>query len=565
MQSFSESGLRPEILSSLARIDFLKPTPIQEKSIKHMMSSDKDLIGLAHTGTGKTAAFALPILHRTKVEDRDIQTIILCPTRELCLQITKDVATYARDLRGFRAVAVYGGASMVTQVNEIKKGCQMVVGTPGRTLDLIKRRKLKLNNVRWLVLDEADEMLSMGFKDDLDEILAETPAEKQTLLFSATMPKEISRIAKNYMNDPIQVKVESAKQTASTVSHSYYTVTSHNRFSVLSLLININVDIYAIVFCRTRRETREITEDLARDGFPVDALHGELNQRQRDQVMDRFRSGKLKLLIATDVAARGLDVNDLTHVINYNLPDDLEAYVHRSGRTGRAGKKGESICLLNSREVRRLGIIERKTGIKFTAKQVPGKREIIAGKVSKFIDQISETEIRSELIKEHMPLVEERLAEMSKTELLERLVSGEVEGLYKQYKIPAFQKKETRPAKRQVYEPPSRNDRSSTSSASGDFSRFYINIGSKHGVDAIKLISIINQHMKGSHFEIGKIEILKSFSFFEIEDVYELEILQAFKKGSYEGIELTVEKSQPKPQMSKPKKHKKKHKKHHAR
>ncbi|MCL4116065.1 UNVERIFIED_CONTAM: hypothetical protein GTU68_063083 [Idotea baltica] len=552
MQSFSESGLRPEILSSLARIEFIKPTPIQEKSIKHMMSSDKDLIGLAHTGTGKTAAFALPILHRTIVEDRSIQTIILCPTRELCLQITKDVATYARDLRGFRAVAVYGGASMVSQVNEIKKGCQMVVGTPGRTLDLIKRRKLKLNNVRWLVLDEADEMLSMGFKDDLDEILAETPAEKQTLLFSATMPKEISRIAKNYMNDPVQVKVESAKQTTSTVSHSYYTVTSRNRFEVLSLLININVDIYAIVFCRTRRETREITEDLSRDGFPVDALHGELNQRQRDQVMDRFRSGKLKLLIATDVAARGLDVNDLTHVINYNLPDDLEAYVHRSGRTGRAGKKGESICLLNSREVRRLGIIERKTGIKFTAKQVPGKRQIISGKLTKFIEEITEANVRTDLIKEHMPEVEERLAELSKTEILERLVSREV-------------KKQDRPAKREIYEPPSRNNRASTSSVSGDFTRFYINIGSKHGVDAIKLISIINQHMKGSHFEIGKIEILKSFSFFEIEDVYELEILQSFKKGSYEGIELTVEKSQPKPKMTKPKKHKKKHKKRHAR
>ncbi|NND31494.1 MAG: DEAD/DEAH box helicase [Saprospiraceae bacterium] len=560
MKSFSESGLKSELLSALDRINFIKPTPIQHKALDHLMSSEKDLIGLAHTGTGKTAAFALPILHRTHIEIKQVQTIVLCPTRELCLQITNDIEQYAKDLRHFKVVAVYGGASIVKQMNDLKRGCHMVVGTPGRTLDLIKRNRLKLNHVRWVVLDEADEMLSMGFKEDMDQILAETPKEKQTLLFSATMPKGIASLAQNYMTDPTKVSVTEEQQTTSQVSHSFYQVTNRDRFDTLRLIVDLHPNFYGIIFCRTRRETKEIAERMSAAGYLTDALHGDLNQGQRDNVMRRFRDGKIQLLIATDVAARGLDVNNLTHVINYNLPDELESYVHRSGRTGRAGNSGESICLLASKDIKRLQIIERRTGIRFEKRNIPSKKELISGRVHHFLKHLQNLQINEALIKDFdlKPLIEELILQMSKEELVAKLLTQELSDLHQQYKSDRNQNR-NRPEKRE-----SHSNSHRTPFSENQFARYYINLGSKHDVDPKTLISIINRQMRGDQFEIGKIEILKSFSFFEIEKGLEEVVISAFKKGDYEGHKLIVEKSLPKPTLRIHKKKKKGKKKKRA-
>ena len=557
MKLFSESGLKSELLSALDRINFVKPTPIQHKALDHLMSSEQDLIGLAHTGTGKTAAFALPILHRTHIEIKQVQTIVLCPTRELCLQITNDIEKYARDLKHFKVVAVYGGASIVNQMKDLKKGCHMVIGTPGRTLDLIKRNRLKLNHVRWVVLDEADEMLSMGFKDDMDQILAETPGDKQTLLFSATMPKGIASLARNYMTDPTKVSVTEQQRTTSQVSHSYYQVSNRERYETLRLIVDLHPTFYGIVFCRTRKETREIAEKMASSGYLADALHGDLTQGQRDHVMRRFRTGKIKLLIATDVAARGLDVNNLTHVINYNLPDELESYVHRSGRTGRAGNSGESIILLGARDIRRLQIIERRTGITFEKRNIPSKEQLIMGRVNHYLTQLNDLEVNHDLFADFklQPIVEQSIASISKEDLVAKLLSQELGDLHAQYKAD----RSRRPAhsQREYHQRDSRRAQFSDRS----FTRYYINIGSKHKVDPKILISIINRHMRGDQFEIGKIEILKSFSFFEIEEGLEDLVLKAFKNGAYDDQKLLVEKSLPKPIIQRKKKKKGKKKK----
>src|SRR6056297_1078344 len=366
INTFTESGLHPEILDAIQEMGFEKPTAIQAQTIPFLLNSKQDLIGLAQTGTGKTAAFGLPALHLTDVQNKQTQTLILCPTRELCLQITKDLKNYSTKMSGMNVVPVYGGASIETQIRELKKGAHIVVATPGRAKDLINRKKLKPGNIERLVLDEADEMLSMGFKDDLDAILDATSKEKQTLLFSATMSNEIARITKTYMDNPEKISVTPKNIAAENVSHLYYMVQAKDRYEVLKRIADVNPDIYGIVFCRTRQETKDIARKFMEDGYNADALHGDLSQAQRDEVMHRFRTRQLQMLIATDVAARGIDVTDLTHVINYNLPDDPEAYVHRSGRTGRAGKKGISVSLIHLREKGKLRLIEKVAGVKFT-------------------------------------------------------------------------------------------------------------------------------------------------------------------------------------------------------
>ncbi len=345
MTSFEELGLNPELLKIIDELGFTNPTPIQEKIIPIILGEQKDLIGLAQTGTGKTAAFGLPIIQQSDSNLKQVQSLVLCPTRELGMQVANDLKTYCKYVPGFKVVSVYGGANIETQINAIKKGCQIVVGTPGRTLDLIKRKVLKVKNIRWLVLDEADEMLNMGFKDELDAILEQTPEQKETLLFSATMPNEIRRIAEKYMTNPEEILAGKKNIGAENVKHEFYVVQAKDRYEVLKRIADINPKIYSIVFCRTRRETKEVADKLIADGYNADALHGDLSQAQRDNVMKRFRIKHLQILVATDVAARGLDVNDLTHVINYNLPDELEIYIHRSGRTGRAGKSG--VCHLH--------------------------------------------------------------------------------------------------------------------------------------------------------------------------------------------------------------------------
>lgn len=536
MKSFAESGLKKELLKSLERINFVSPTPIQHQSISHLLQSDQDMIGMAHTGTGKTAAFALPIIHRTHLEIREVQTIVLCPTRELCVQIANDIKNYTRDLPAFQTLAVYGGTGMNQQITALKKGCHLVVGTPGRTLDLINRNKLRLHQVRWVVLDEADEMLSMGFKEELDQILTATPADKQILLFSATMPATITSIAENYMTNPHKILVEPHAKTKSNITHGYFLVSRKSKLDFLKSFISINKNIYAIIFCRTRKDTGDLASELSEEGFQIDALHGDLNQRQRDRVLNRFRNRKINLLAATDVAARGLDVSDLTHVINYDLPDEPEAYIHRSGRTGRAGKEGDCLCLLDKRDLKRLQFISRKTGIKFQEARLPDQKEIVSEKINHTLQNILRVDQVNPLLRQMLPEIDQQLFHLSRQELLGRLFSVM---LAKDLTNIPTDRKEISGKIDNTYIP------SVTEAES--YTRYYINLGTKHQLEKSDLIALLNRHLKGSDFSIGKIEMLKSFSFFEIESGMEKRVLSGFKKATFGNMDLTVQIATSKP------------------
>src|SRR6187551_2777199 len=434
MSTFKEMGLKAEILTAITEMGFEKPTSIQEKAIPHILSSSQDLIGRAQTGTGKTGAFGLPIISKINLKSDNVQAIILCPTRELCIQITKELQNFAQNLAGVRITPVYGGAHMDTQVFALKNKAQIVVATPGRALDLVNRKKLKLEQLQWLVLDEADEMLSMGFKDDMDAILATTPKEKQTLLFSATLPHEIMRIVKTYMTNPMEIAAEKVQTGADNVTHHYYEVQAKDRYVAIKRILDAHPDIYAIVFCRTRAETKEIAEKLSGDGYNSDALHGDLSQQQREYTMGRFRSKTLQLLIATDVAARGLDVNDLTHVINYNLPDDPDVYIHRSGRTGRAHRKGVSITIIHSREHNRLRDLERRIGKSFEKKRIPTGKEICEKQLYHLVDKVENVEVDESQIKDYLPAIFAKLSWLDREELIKRFMSIEFNRFLAYYK-----------------------------------------------------------------------------------------------------------------------------------
>ncbi|MCK4678144.1 MAG: DEAD/DEAH box helicase [Bacteroidales bacterium] len=544
MNSFTDIGLHDEILNAVRELGFEKPTPIQAKAIPQLLSTNQDLIAFAQTGTGKTAAFGLPAIHLTNVEDKRTQTLVLCPTRELCLQITKDLTNYSKYTRGLGIVAVYGGASIETQIKALKKGAQIVVGTPGRTRDLIKRKKLLIGNVERVVLDEADEMLTMGFKEELDSILAETPHEKQTLLFFATMSKEIMAITKKYMSDPVEISAARMNTVAENVKHFYYMVQAKDRYEVLKRIADINPNIYGIVFCRTRRETKETANKLMQDGYNADALHGDLSQAQRDEVMGRFRMRQLQLLVATDVAARGLDVSDLTHIINYNLPDDIEIYIHRSGRTGRAGKSGTSIAIVHTRETRRIQEIEKKFRIVFSKELVPSGRDICKKQLYSLIDKIEKVEVDDKQIEPFMPAIYKKLEWLSREDLIKHFVSAEFNRFLSYYKnardINVSDRQ--RGDKKGSREKRGRDDRRRT-----PFARLFINVGSKNDLTPVRLIGLINEGLDSGDAEIGKIEILKKFSFFEIEKTVERLLIKALKGQKFEGVPLVVETSQEKP------------------
>ncbi|TNF45499.1 MAG: DEAD/DEAH box helicase, partial [Bacteroidetes bacterium] len=422
---FNEMGLSAEIQSAIEDLGFVQPTPVQEKVVPFLMESKQDLVALAQTGTGKTAAFGLPIIQQLDTRKKSVQSLILSPTRELAIQIAGDLQNFSKNLDFINIAVVYGGADIVKQMKEIERGAQIVVGTPGRTLDLIKRGKLKVNEIRWVVLDEADEMLSMGFKDDLDAILETSPAEKQTLLFSATMPQEIVQISKKYMKNIFEIAVGKKNTGTENVEHHYYVVHAKDRYIALKRVADINPNIYGIIFCRTRMETKEVADKLIEDGYNADALHGDLSQSQRDFVMARFRSKHLQMLVATDVAARGLDVNDLSHVINYNLPDDPEVYIHRSGRTGRAGKKGISVTLIHLREKGKLKQVERTVNQPFIKKMVPSGKEICEKQLFSLIDKVENIEVNNEQIGEFMPVIYKKLAWLDREELIKHFVSVE--------------------------------------------------------------------------------------------------------------------------------------------
>lgn len=544
--TFSEIGLNNNILKAITDLGFETPTPIQQEAIPFVLAEESDLIALAQTGTGKTAAFGLPIIQKINDSRKQTQSIILCPTRELCLQITKDLGTYSKYMKKLKVTAVYGGANIQTQIRALNSGSQIVVGTPGRVIDLINKKKLKLKDVEFVVLDEADEMLNMGFKDDLDTILAETPEEKQTLLFSATMPKEVMRITKNYMFSPKKIEVARRNEGANDVEHHYYMVNARDRYNALRRICDVNPDIYGIVFCRTRRETKEVAEKLMQDGYNADAIHGELSQQQRDHVMGRFRKKTLQILVATDVAARGIDINELTHVINYNLPDDNEIYIHRSGRTGRAGNKGISIIISHSREKRKLQSIEKMLKRELIHKKVPGGDEICAIQLIKLIDKIVKTDV-SPQIEKHLPIIEDKLSHLDKEDLVKHFVSAEFNRFLSFYKnapdlnITTSQGRDRREIGRGKDSGKNRRGHSDEG-----FTRFFINLGKTHKCEPQNLIGLVNEYTRNRNLQIGKIDILQGFSFFEVESSAEKDVLEGFSDSQWNGYKLTVEISKPK-------------------
>lgn len=535
--TFEETGLKPEILKAIAEMGFENPTPIQEQTISHLISSKQDLVALAQTGTGKTAAFGLPVIHNTSMQTKEVQSLILCPTRELCLQITRDMDKYSKFIPGFKTIPVYGGADITKQIRELKAGGQVVVGTPGRVHDLIRRKILNVSAIRWLILDEADEMLTMGFKEEMDAILSTTPKEKQTLLFSATMPSEIAAMKANYLHDAIEISVGKRNAGAENVEHHYYMVHAKDKYETLKRVADNYPDCYAIVFCRTRMETRDVAEQFMADGYNADALHGDLSQAQRDYVMARFRSKQLQMLVATDVAARGLDVTELTHVINYSLPDDHEVYIHRSGRTGRAGKSGISVSIINMKETGRLKQIEKIARKKFERKMVPGGDEICEKQLFHLIDRVKAVEINNGQIEKYIPQILEKFEGMSQDEIIKHFVSLEFNQLLDYYKNSRDLNVKVE-APRDSFQ---RNDRGSDHN--GDrmsFSKLFINAGKKQNLNASGLIGLINQYSSRRNVEIGKIDIQRKFSFFEVDSNFEKDLVKALNNVVIEGHVINI-------------------------
>ena len=567
MKEFREAGLKQELLDAISEMGFEKPTPIQEKTISHLLSSRKDLIALAQTGTGKTAAFGLPIIQQVDTKLNKTQALILCPTRELCMQITKDFNAFSKYLPNVRITAIYGGTGIENQIRELTRGVHIVVGTPGRVLDLIYRKKLKIEKINWLVLDEADEMLNMGFKEDLDEILSSVISDKQTLLFSATMPREISKIAETYMTEPDEVSAGQKNTGAENVEHHYYLVHAKDRYNALKRLADVYPDIYGIVFCRTREETQQIADKLIADGYNADALHGNLSQAQRDLVMNRFRTAHLQLLVATDVAARGIDVSDLTHIINYNLPDDPDTYLHRSGRTGRAGKSGISISIVHLKEKSKLKMIENRSKIRFEQKKVPDGISICERQLFNLVDKVVNVSINKAQIERFLPYIYDKLADLTRDELIQHFISVEFNSFLEYYKDASDLNKGVESQKIITKSSDKYREREKFSRdgftgdggrkkqdnrGKGNFSRFFISIGSKDNIDKSGLIKLIASQIKNRAVEIGKVDLMKSFSFFEIESSYEKETLKAFELSEFMGKPITVELSSAEPHEPKP-------------
>jgi ATP-dependent RNA helicase DeaD len=535
MITFEETGIKPEIIKAITELGFESPMPIQEQVIPVILEKNRDLVGLAQTGTGKTAAFGLPLLHISNQGDKRTQVLVLCPTRELCLQISKDLESFAKYLTGMEVLAVYGGASIEAQIRSLKKGIQIIVATPGRMLDLMRRKKINISTIHSVVLDEADEMLNMGFQEDINEILSETPENKHTFLFSATMPKEVAAIASGYMNKPVEITIGKKNSGAENVNHVYYMVHASDRYLALKRIADVNPNIYGIIFCRTRVETTEVAEKLINDGYSADALHGDLSQAQRDYVMQKFRTKNLQMLVATDVAARGLDVNDLTHVINYNLPDDIEIYTHRSGRTGRAGKTGTSIVIIHSRERNRIDQLERILNKKFIRKNVPGGKEICEKQLFNLIDKMENVEVNDESIGEFLPAVYKKLEWLSREELIKRFVSTEFNRFLEYYQnapdldIPEHSQNQSREKRKDR----KRSDKS--------YTRLFINLGKSDGMRPGGLMSLINQYTRNKNIDIAGISIMNKFSFFEVDQDFTNDILKAFQKVSAEGRRIVVD------------------------
>ena len=520
MKTFEELGVSAEIRRAISEMGYEHPMPVQEEVIHYLLGVGNDVIALAQTGTGKTAAFGLPVLQKVNPNDRRTQAVILSPTRELCLQIAGDLKEYARYIDDLHVLAVYGGSSIESQIRSLRKGAQVIVATPGRLIDLMNRGVAKLDAVENVVLDEADEMLNMGFTESINEILAGVPAERNTLLFSATMGKEIERIAKSYLHDYKEIVVGSRNEGAENVNHIYYLVHAKDKYAALKRIVDYYPRIYGIIFCRTRLETQEVADHLIRDGYNAEALHGDLSQAQRDLTMQKFRQHHTQLLIATDVAARGLDVDDLTHVINYGLPDDVENYTHRSGRTGRAGKRGTSISIIHLREKGKVRIIEKVIGKKFEAGTLPEPQEICTKQLYKVMDELERIEVNDTEIAPFLPEIFRKLEWLTKEDLIKRIVSREFGHFLRYYadapviEQPADRKgsdDDTRKSRRER-----RKGAEGGHQAEEGYTRLFINLGKRDNFYAREIINLVNRYVKGGKVEIGRIDLTNNCSFFEV-------------------------------------------------
>ncbi len=544
MKTFEELGVSPEIRKAIEEMGYENPMPVQEEVIPYLLGNGNDVVALAQTGTGKTAAFGLPLIQKIDVSRRVPQALILCPTRELCLQIAGDLTDYSKYITDLKILPVYGGSSIESQIKSLKAGVHIIVATPGRLIDLMERKVARLDTVADVVMDEADEMLNMGFTDSINAILEKIPEERNTLMFSATMSPEIARIAKTYLHDAKEITIGTKNEGSKNVHHIAYTVHAKDKYLALKRVVDFYPQIYGIIFCRTRKETQEIADKLIQDGYNADSLHGELSQAQRDLVMQKFRQRHLQLLVATDVAARGLDVNDLTHVINYGLPDDTESYTHRSGRTGRAGKTGVSIAIINLREKGKMREIERIIKKKFDIGTLPTGKEICEQQLIKLIDDIEKVKVDEEEIETFLPGIYRKLEWLSKEDLIKRVVSMEFNRFLDYYKNAAEieQPKGNEKRESQKERKDHGSDREKTSrKAEKGYTRLFLNLGKTDGFYANQIIELINRNLKKERIEIGRIDLMQNFSFFEIAEAQAPMVIKALNKTTANGRRVIVE------------------------
>ncbi|WP_147677926.1 DEAD/DEAH box helicase [Algibacter pacificus] len=536
MSTFQELGLNDDLLHAITDLGFEKPSEVQEKAIPILLNSETDLVALAQTGTGKTAAFGFPMLEKIDVNSRTTQGLILSPTRELCLQITNEMKQYGKYCKGLNVVAIYGGSSITDQAREVKRGAQIIVATPGRMKDMISRRLVDISKIQYSVLDEADEMLNMGFKEDITDILSHTPEDKSTWLFSATMPREVARIAKKFMDNPQEITVGNKNESTSNVSHEYYLVNSRDRYQALKRLADANPDIFSVVFCRTKRDTQKVAENLIEDGYSAGALHGDLSQNQRDLVMQSFRKNQIQMLVATDVAARGIDVDDITHVINYQLPDEIETYTHRSGRTGRAGKTGVSMVIVSKSEVRKIKSIERIIKREFEKKDIPDGMEICEVQLMSLANKIHNTEVNHE-IDQYLTSINEMFEETSKEELIKKFFSVEFTRFFNYYQ---------KSKNLNVAEGSRDGGREGGRAFGGNSNstRYFINVGEKDGFDWMKLKDFLKDQLQLGRDDVFKVEVKDSFSFFNTENETKEKVLAHFTDFKHEGRFVNVEVSE---------------------
>jgi len=543
MRTFEELGVAANIRKAIEEMGYENPMPVQEEVIPYLLGETTDVIALAQTGTGKTAAFGLPVLQKINVKENVPQALILCPTRELCLQIAGDLADYSKYIDHLRVLPVYGGSSIESQIKSLKRGVQIIVATPGRLIDLINRKTVDLGNVKHVILDEADEMLNMGFMESIDEILSKVPESRQMLLFSATMPKEVAKITKKYMESPKEITIGRKNESTSTVKHVYYMVHAKDKYLALKRIADFYPNIYGIIFCRTRRETQEIADKLIQDGYNADALHGDLSQAQRDYVMQKFRIHNLQLLVATDVAARGLDVDSLTHVINYGLPDDIESYTHRSGRTGRAGKTGTSIAIVHVKEKGKIREIEKIINKKFEQGVIPSGEAICEKQLFSLVDRIEKVKVNEDEISNLLPSVFRKLDWLEKEDIIKRVVALEFNRLIDYYRdADEIESPSDRSSRGDDKSYPRRKDRdrSNGRNAERGYSRLFINIGRTDSVNPATLMGLVNDFVP-ERVNIGRIDIMQNFSFFEVPERDAQKVIKSMSRQEQNGRRISVE------------------------